>query len=855
VSDLDPEVLREYEEAEEAALLDPELIGEIGGHEPSFVPSEKVEIKNERSPTVQNLVKMGESFLATNFGVPEGTIPSEGAEAVVDFALPAALETGGGAAGATVAGTGTSALLNAVKLGASSTPLGRTATALATVAGGLKGLSETKKLEKDVGLIDDPNLGLLDYFAELGGPIFKLGGKALSRFKLGRTKGEALSELLESGARSNVPEMGAAEATAWSEYLGTSGFKDLRVSEKGVPEMLIVAKKYEPFAVTQTSVGGLAPVPQTVFIENLNKEKDRAAQTIDLVLDRVIQERPTRLIQTPKDVLDLEIDFGIRSKDPSVAADKLLAKFLKRRRLKDGAQLDFLDEIDPNALEKVPDLTRQDLMIRQALRRELEALAPTLFAPGAIPDVQVISYVRNNLRDGLNYAQTSQEAARSSARKILASHLTETLEKRVGDLGDPKALAAYLKAKEVYGETDALTKVLATKGVSNQLSSLTPGATSEAPFLNIRARAQGVGMLPPSIGGGNFLQAREFDAEPRGFVESVMGDLRGIGRKIPLDRGSTQTLDEALRTDFPFFGEKGVDTTTSADGDFAYEAPKIVPPDYLTGMDELGKVVSPEDKAAASGAVTEIYKRDPAKRYRAKMAIHKGEPIPASTINDMGGYAETDFSDPIYALYVENEGGEKLEAYHPGGNNSGVTVSLGIDLGQQNYDELREKLSYPLSAKIRPFMGLKGASAVNALKRRKLVITPEESRELKEAVLTPHRERLSSVIKDAAGVTLEELPKEAQSVLISLEHNLYGIEGKLPKFFNYVVKGKWDSAKNELLKDARRYAKRGDKGLAIRRMKEAEFLTPLIPEAFIAEAPEATGVDTLPDGTTKVRYG
>jgi len=108
---------------------------------------------------------------------------------------------------------------------------------------------------------------------------------------------------------------------------------------------------------------------------------------------------------------------------------------------------------------------------------------------------------------------------------------------------------------------------------------------------------------------------------------------------------------------------------------------------------------------------------------------------------------------------AEPEKGEPLGA-------SGVTVATGVDLGQQTREGLFSMgISADTIVSLIPYLGLKKQFAVQKLKEKPLVITPEQVKEIDNAV---HKAYIADAAKRFGQERFEAAPKEVQAVAVSL---------------------------------------------------------------------------------------
>jgi hypothetical protein len=173
-----------------------------------------------------------------------------------------------------------------------------------------------------------------------------------------------------------------------------------------------------------------------------------------------------------------------------------------------------------------------------------------------------------------------------------------------------------------------------------------------------------------------------------------------------------------------------------------------------------------------------------------------------------------------YRFIDREEGGNHLLGYVPQSNGrvlgqSGVTVGRGIDLGQQNLDNLN--IPEDLRGKLRPYEGLQKNDAVSALRRTPLVLTPKETEILNDAVSKDILNQLVPKFDSQSSVPFQQLDPAKQTVLASLAYQ-YGpdLDQRASSFFKAAVQGQWDRAARVLRNFGDDYPSR--------RKREAELL-------------------------------
>jgi hypothetical protein len=98
---------------------------------------------------------------------------------------------------------------------------------------------------------------------------------------------------------------------------------------------------------------------------------------------------------------------------------------------------------------------------------------------------------------------------------------------------------------------------------------------------------------------------------------------------------------------------------------------------------------------------------------------------------------------------------------------SGVTIGTGLDLGQQTEGSVKA-LNLPVEVYVRlvPYLGLKRQAALDALRIKPLVLSPEEVHTLDRAVHNKYIAETAALF----GPGFEEAPKEVQAVAVSLHY-------------------------------------------------------------------------------------
>jgi hypothetical protein len=142
---------------------------------------------------------------------------------------------------------------------------------------------------------------------------------------------------------------------------------------------------------------------------------------------------------------------------------------------------------------------------------------------------------------------------------------------------------------------------------------------------------------------------------------------------------------------------------------------------------------------------------------------------------------------------------------------SGVTVGMGVDIGQRSVADI-QALNIPeeLKQKLIPYAGLKGQNAINFLANHPLYLSEDEAYALDQVVAQDIFGRVAALYdaSTAAGAFLE-LPPEARTVIADVAYQ-YGpnLAQRLPTFWSEVTQGLWDEVTHTLRNFGDRYPAR-----------------------------------------------
>lgn len=181
----------------------------------------------------------------------------------------------------------------------------------------------------------------------------------------------------------------------------------------------------------------------------------------------------------------------------------------------------------------------------------------------------------------------------------------------------------------------------------------------------------------------------------------------------------------------------------------------------------------------------------------------------------------------------ESEGALEVKGYVPTDKNgkvtasSGVTISTGVDLGQQSAAGTKAVLNAyikdkgnpdkvdvaALMKKLDPYFGLQKQKAVDALAKTPLTVTEAEARLLADAFGYDVQKKAAAQFdkKNTQKMVFKKLPTEAQTVIVDFAYQ-YGLsdsKGSIRQiFWKYVYDGEWRKLADWLLSKPDPYEER-----------------------------------------------
>lgn len=168
--------------------------------------------------------------------------------------------------------------------------------------------------------------------------------------------------------------------------------------------------------------------------------------------------------------------------------------------------------------------------------------------------------------------------------------------------------------------------------------------------------------------------------------------------------------------------------------------------------------------------------------------------------------------------FIEKLEGFELKGYVPDPKNSqsGVTIASGFDIGARTSAELDKLFKPEIANKLKPYVGLKKESALNALKLKPLTVTKEQAREINAVAHKQSIDRLVKSFNAVSKIHFEQLTKRQATVIASVSFQYGDLSKKTPNFWKQVTSHDWVAVVKNLRNFGDRYKSR--------RNKEADFL-------------------------------
>lgn len=159
--------------------------------------------------------------------------------------------------------------------------------------------------------------------------------------------------------------------------------------------------------------------------------------------------------------------------------------------------------------------------------------------------------------------------------------------------------------------------------------------------------------------------------------------------------------------------------------------------------------------------------------------------------------------------FLKQVEGNEYYPYVPQSGKSGVTIGIGVDLGNIGYKSL--DIDPILKEKIKWYDKLTGIEAAIALDETPLRLTRDEVNLLSLAAIELHEKELEEQFNAESSVLYKDLPLEFQIVLLSVKYQYGSLARRTPKFWGFATRGKWHYAYCELMNFGDKYPTRREK--------------------------------------------
>lgn len=180
----------------------------------------------------------------------------------------------------------------------------------------------------------------------------------------------------------------------------------------------------------------------------------------------------------------------------------------------------------------------------------------------------------------------------------------------------------------------------------------------------------------------------------------------------------------------------------------------------------------------------------------------------------------------IFWPFIAEQEGRRSIGYVPPEGDSGVTIGMGIDLGQMPQSAF-DALPMGLQLTLRPYLGLTRSRAEAALERFPLHLSPAELDALEQPTKARIVGALSAHYLADSGVPFPSLPDAAQTVMASVTWQYGATWERCPHFWGACVARDWPQVHHELLHFGDAYGPR--------RAREAAYLADNLPADLVPQ--------------------
>ncbi|MEI7378074.1 pesticin C-terminus-like muramidase [Dickeya chrysanthemi] len=149
--------------------------------------------------------------------------------------------------------------------------------------------------------------------------------------------------------------------------------------------------------------------------------------------------------------------------------------------------------------------------------------------------------------------------------------------------------------------------------------------------------------------------------------------------------------------------------------------------------------------------------------------------------------------------------------------NSGVTIGMGIDLGQREAKDLiRDGVPNSIVEKLKPYMKLKKASALQKIREIPLKLTSNEANILSNIYIQKSIQSLETEFdNESKGVKFSQLPVNTRTMILDLAHQYGNLKLKTPKTWGFIINQQWGELVKELKDFHDKYPTRREREAAL----------------------------------------
>lgn len=153
---------------------------------------------------------------------------------------------------------------------------------------------------------------------------------------------------------------------------------------------------------------------------------------------------------------------------------------------------------------------------------------------------------------------------------------------------------------------------------------------------------------------------------------------------------------------------------------------------------------------------------------------------------------------PKMLSFLKSVEGNRYSPYVPDSGKSGVTIGIGVDLGNMDLSDA-EGIPQDIRARINPYLGVTGDDAEQALEAHALALSKEEIDLLSIEAISIHLNELARWYNKASSIPFSHLTDNQQLVLLSVKYQYGDLPQRTPKFWRYATDNDWQSVYYELM--------------------------------------------------------